>query len=308
VVPVTLYRNNTEVPNPDVQTFSLGSYTYVCAGSETQNYTSTSEYAILTVTSEPFADFIFAQIPSVVIVEQNSSNTTLITINNTGTISQTINLTIENISSDIWSINATNITLSPGAIGIFSVNFTVGNASIGDYLVVLKASSLNKTITSNFTLRVLLSQEAKANLNRTLEGYKLELLSLEVELNRTRDAGFNVTSTEETLNALKSVIAQAESYVQQGDYTNAARILQNVGNLPNEIRKELERIKSSGGPNYTIYIIIGVAVGLAVLLAYLFWPTEVVSRAEVLTEPKKKSFLERLKEIFVWKRKYKYKG
>lgn len=48
-VTVKLYRNNVEVSNPDIQTLSAGSYSYVCNNTETTNYTTTSVSNILTV-------------------------------------------------------------------------------------------------------------------------------------------------------------------------------------------------------------------------------------------------------------------
>ncbi|MBW2982219.1 hypothetical protein KY343_05040 [Candidatus Woesearchaeota archaeon] len=48
-VSVNLYRNNTLVSNPDVQTLSPGTYNYTCNTTGSQNYTSASQSNILTV-------------------------------------------------------------------------------------------------------------------------------------------------------------------------------------------------------------------------------------------------------------------
>jgi hypothetical protein len=307
VVPVKLYRNATQVSNPDVQTLQIGTYIYSCVSEETQNYTSSSESAILTITQQPFADLAFVQVPDLIFVEQNSSNSTQVIVRNTGNIQQTVNFTIENISVGSWSVSPTSMSLSPGSNGTFSINFTITNESVGSYTGIFKAYSINKTIVSNFTLRITLGKEAKENINKTIEGFKLELLALEIELNNTKSMGFNVSSAEEILNTVKQLISQAEDNVAKGDYEGAARILSNIGNLPTEIRKELERVKTSKGlPSFTIYIIVGVAIGVGCILAYLLWPTEIVSekRPEV---QEKKSFLERLKNIFVRKKKYEYR-
>jgi hypothetical protein len=307
VVPVKLYRNATQVSNPDVQTLQIGTYIYSCVSEETQNYTSSSESAILTITQQPFADLAFVQVPDLIFVEQNSSNSTQVIVRNTGNIQQTVNFTIENISVGSWSVSPTSMSLSPGSNGTFSINFTITNESVGSYTGIFKAYSINKTIVSNFTLRITLGKEAKENINKTIEGFKLELLALEIELNNTKSMGFNVSSAEEILNTVKQLISQAEDNVAKGDYEGAARILSNIGNLPTEIRKELERVKTSKGlPSFTIYIIVGVAIGVGCILAYLLWPTEIVSEKKPEVQ-EKKSFLERLKNIFVRKKKYEYR-
>ena len=308
VAPVKLYRNATQVSNPDVQTLPIGTYIYSCQSEETQNYTSNSDYATLTVTQQPFADLAFIQIPGLIFVEQNSSNSTQVIVKNTGNVQQTINFTIENISVSSWSVSPESISLSPGSNGTFSINFTTTNESVGNYTGIFKAYSINKTILSNFTLRITLGKQAKENVNKTIEGYKLELLALETELNNTKSMGFNVSSAEETLNTVKQLLAQAEDDVAKGDYESAARILSNIGNLPSNIRNELERARASKGlPSFAIYIIVGVAVGVGCVLAYLLWPTEVVSEKKPEVQ-EKKSFLERLKSIFVRKKKYEYRG
>jgi hypothetical protein len=48
-VNVNLYRNNTPVSNPDVQTLASGDYNYTCNTTGSQNYTAASESNILTV-------------------------------------------------------------------------------------------------------------------------------------------------------------------------------------------------------------------------------------------------------------------
>jgi hypothetical protein len=47
-----LYRNGTNVSNPDVQTFAIGTYNYICNNTATQNYTSTSSSNTLIVTAK----------------------------------------------------------------------------------------------------------------------------------------------------------------------------------------------------------------------------------------------------------------
>jgi len=51
VIPL-LYRNGTNVSNPDVQTFAIGTYNYICNNTATQNYTSTSNSNPLIVTAK----------------------------------------------------------------------------------------------------------------------------------------------------------------------------------------------------------------------------------------------------------------
>jgi hypothetical protein len=309
-VSVNLYRNESSVSNPDRQTLAAGTYVYKCNNTETANYRSVSVSKTLTVRIYTI-DFIFTKAENLTIVKQNSLNSTIVEIKNTGELSQNISFTIEDINSTWYSINATNVSLASGKSASFLVDFSVGNVEIKDYTGRFKAYSPNKTITSNFTLRVLPAKEKEVEINSTLANYTEEMLKLEKEINQTKAQGLNVSLAEEKLNQLKTKIEQGENYTAKGDYFNAYLILKEIETLINDTKNELNKvkqiIKEEERKSLIIYVVIGVCIVLIIILAYLFWPTK--AKLAVKPEVSREQIWFRLKRKWeeLGKKKYRYK-
>lgn len=307
-VSVSLYRNDTSVSNPNTQTLDDGIYIYKCNNTATANYGSTSKSKTLTVEYYA-ANLAFTQVESLILVEQNSSNSTIVQVKNTGEISQAVNFTVEDINSSWYSINSTDVTLTSGTTAAFLVDFSVGLVEIKDYSGNFKAYSPNKTITSNFTLRVLPSEANKTEINNTLAEYKAKMLDLEEEINQTKAREVNVSLAEDKLNQLKTKIEQAETHVSEEDYFSAYSILSEIKTLEAETRSELNKAKQElekGRTNLMIYIIISVCTVVVVLIIiYLFWPVKLykAERREAIWIKLKKKW----KKI-ARRKKYKYKG
>jgi hypothetical protein len=292
-----LYRSGTLVSNPDVQRLAIGNYTYVCESEESQNYTSGTASAVLRVVKRSYADLAFVEKPSLVIVQQNSSNSTVVSVKNTGNLNQTINLTVENVSIS-WSTNATNVRLAPNEIATFLVTFTAGSQAAGIYQSAFKAYSPNKTIATNFNLSIELSEEAKLSINSTIQSYKASLLEIEAEINRTKESGADVSSIESTFNTFKALVQQAESYAQEGNYAAASQILGSIAPVLEAIKNDLARFKG-GQPNYLLYVIIGVSGAIIGFLVYLFWPTEEMPKQKA--KERKQALIKAVKQIFAKK-------
>lgn len=308
-VSVNLYRNDTAVSNPDTQTLDAGVYVYKCNNTETANYSSTNVTNTLIVRVYTI-DLAFTKAENLILVRQGSSNSTIVEVKNTGELSQNISFTIENINSTWYSINATNASLASGKTASFRVNFFVGDVEIKDYTGMFKAYSPNKTITSNFILRVLPSRENEIIINSTLATYKEEMITLEKEINQTKVQGLNVSLAEEKLNQLKAKIEQGKNYIANGDYFNAYLILKEIETSINDTRSELNKVKKAAEEARTrtriIYISVGVCIAAVAALVYLFWPTESIPKPEVSKEDiwfKLKKKWEELR-----KKRYRYKG
>lgn len=309
-VSVNLYRNGVLVSNPDVQTLASGVYVYKCNNTETSNYSSTSVSKNLTVIIYT-ANLAFTKADSLILVQQDSHNSTIINVKNTGELGQYINFTIQDINSSWYSINATNSSIYSGQTISFLVGFSVGDVEINDYTGNFKANSSNKTITSGFTLRVLPSNNKKVEINSSLASYKEEMLELGNEINQSRIQGLNTSLAENKLAQLRAKIEQGESYMVNGDYFNTYLVLREIDTLINNTRTELSNVQQalseSRSMNLIIYIVIGVCIVVGSVLAYLFWPTKM--KTTLTPEISKEDIWFKLKRKWeeLTKKRYRYK-
>jgi hypothetical protein len=226
------------------------------------------------------ANLEFIRAEQLIMIQQNSTNSTIVEVKNTGNKTLNITFSIENINSDWYTLNATSKTLEQNRIAAFRVTFNIGNIEIGDYSGKYKASSPDKTITKDFTLRVLPSEQKKKEINATLEEFKLNYTQLENEINQAKANGINVNLAENKLSELKSKIKEAENYIAKGDYLSAYNLFNTIKLLIGETKIELEKAKEAKAKlpssiipwNLIIPIIVGVIV--VTFLIYLFWPVK----------------------------------
>ncbi|MEM5801892.1 MAG: hypothetical protein QXQ18_00695 [Candidatus Aenigmatarchaeota archaeon] len=278
-----LYRNNVEVNNPDVQTFPSGEFNYVCNTTSTQNYTSNSVSNILRV-SESVVNLTIIAI-DFISTEQNSYNSTIVVIKNTGDITQNVNFTIEGIDATWYTLNATNKTILPGRTFSILANFTVGMFEIKDYNGIFKAASPNKTVIKSFTLRINPGIENKTFINNTFLIYQTEALKILEEINASKQKGLNTTLAEQNYTQLQQKLSEIENDMKSGDYFSAYQKLSDAKNLLEAIKSSLQKQPIEAFPvsistsistaisGFLIYIIIG-GVALIGILVYLFWPTK----------------------------------
>jgi len=226
------------------------------------------------------ANLEFVKAEQLIIVQQNSTNSTVVEVKNTGNKTLNVTFSIENINNGWYTINATSKTLEPDKIAAFKVTFDIGSVEIGDYSGKYKASSPDKTITKDFTLRILPSEQRKKEINATLEEFKLNYTQLENEINQTKAKGINVTLAEGKLAQLKSKIEEAESYIARGDYLSAYNLFDTIKLLIGEVKSELEKAKEAKAkvqqPTTPWNLIIPTIVGVitVTVLLYLFWPVK----------------------------------
>jgi len=221
------------------------------------------------------ADLAFTKAESLVVVQQKSSNTTTVVVKNTGNKSQTITFAIEDINSTWYAVNSTNAILAVNKEAAFKVTFAVDKVAIKNYPGVYKAYSSEKTIKSNFTLRVIPSPEEEVVIADRLTLYKLNMSKLSEEINQTKATGVNATKAEAKFSELKSKINEAEGYINQSDYFSAYQLFDDIEALMSEIKTELETAKQERAKFVLTTVAIAVAaVAIAGVLIYLFWPTK----------------------------------
>jgi hypothetical protein len=252
-----------------------------------------------------FYNLTFIKAESLIVLKQNSTNSTIVIIKNTGNASQEITFGILNINSSWYKINSTGATLLPNQQVAFLVNFSVGMEEPKDYAGKFRAYSPNKTIISDFTLRILplltINESQIREINDTLLIYKVKMLNYSIQINESKQKGYNVSSAEQILLQIEKKIEEAESFVAQGNYTAAQELLPTIQTLLNQLEEELGKItKPEGkGLDWTLIVIVIVAIAGAIILIYLFWPTKtgyIVEKKKYVYKPKREEIKKKLKE------------
>lgn len=275
-----LYRNETAVSNPDVQTFSAGStYAYLCNNTVNQNYTTGDIKNTLYIRPKPLATLSFVQSPAIVEAVQNSSATAEIKVKNTGTVNQNISLEIEELDKSWYSVDKSSVNTGSGVSTTFSATFNVPHdADVKDYKAKFVAKSTNDTISQDFTVRVLPSQTTKIKINDTIELYRLDASKLESKFNDIKAQINNSGTVEQKIAELRAAIKQAEDYTIANDYFQAQQKFETIKSLISEIEGQLKVGPSLTNVNIPskvwIIIIVVVALIVSVALAYLFWPAK----------------------------------
>lgn len=283
-VSVNLYRNGKSASSPDVQTLGVGNYTYKCNTTGNENYTSRSIEKVLWVLEkvevELIANFIFEKVEDLIAIVQNSTNSTKVEIKNVGDVDQNVSLEVINIDPGWFSIEPKYSTVSPGSVKTFTVTFSIGFPEFKDYAGKFKASSPNKTIEKEFTLRVLPSEENKTAMDEKIQELELNLSELEEKLEKYREK-FNVTEVEEMLESAREKLNETKAYFEEESYFEAKQAMSELENKLMEIDsklKELELRTPIGAAKgfwkkYWMYIVVGIVVVVfAAILIYMFLP------------------------------------
>ena len=273
-----LYRNGTSVANPEVQTFTAGSvYEYFCNNTVNQNYTTNTAKNTLIIKAKPSASLSFVQAPTLVEVVQNSSVSSEIKVKNTGNTAQNITLELSGIDGSSYSVNPTSTNVLIGLTATLTVTFTVGNVDVKDYSGKISVSSANATISQDFTLRVLPSDETKSKINDTIALYKLDAGKLQGKLEELKNKINNTATIEQKLSDLKAAIKQAEDYISSNKYVEAQQTFETIKALIGEVENQLKATETGvvkvEVPSNIWLIVIGVIIAIVVgILAFLFWP------------------------------------
>ena len=276
-----LYRNGSLASNPDVQTFNVGDiYVYICNNTVNQNYTTTNLQNTLFIRPKPLATLSFTQSPSIIQIVQGSASSTEIKVKNTGSLSQDVTMTLTGIDNNWYSIKNTTLKIFSGLTGTFSLNFTIpSTADVKDYNVVYQAKGSNATISQNFTLRVLPSNETKIKIADSFTQVKSDVSALENKINQLNSNGINVSSIQPQLNELKSLVTQTDSYISSNDYFNAYQNIQkiksNIQNIETQLNSLTQPLSGINLPQ-NVWMIIGGFVAIIVIgvIAYLAWPVK----------------------------------
>jgi hypothetical protein len=227
-VSVNLYRNGTKVDNPDSNLFSTeGTYVYVCnTTTENQNYTFANLTRLLTVTKA--GKITLLEPPKSIIVYQNSSNSTLFKVLNLGNSTLQLQPSILGLNSRFYSISPPSLTLNPTENKSLNVTFYGEGQQIGNYNLSLIIQFGNISLTHNFSLSVLPSQETVNSIKNDISSYKSQLSSILDELSRLKARNKTTEEMENLYKDCEETLSTAESYLNRKEYFRIPALLDSV--------------------------------------------------------------------------------
>ena len=240
----------------------------------TTTTTYTTQTTTTTTTTTQSFDFEIVEAPSLILLQQNSTNSTLVKVKNTGNVDQTINLTIEGINSTWFEVSPSSYTLEPNETKAFNVTFSIGMVEVKEYEGKFKAVGAEKTQLKSFTLRVLPAEFNQTYIENMIHWIQNETLKLKQNLTQLEKQGINVSIVKQMLEILEQNLNQSLDYLEQRDYYSAYLMLDDLLSMLNKTQLQLYSLVPKKGIDYTTYVLAGIIGVVALLLIYLFWPVK----------------------------------
>ncbi len=207
-------------------------------------------------------------------IVQGNSVLKQVTVKNTGNISlPTVSLAVSGIDGSTVTPASTNISKDLSVT--FTINFTVPeNAEVKEYEVTATAKNESVSASRTFKIRVLPSNKTvESNLIPLYNQYVSLISQLESNISDLASKGANVTELRNILNSIKDKLSQTNSSLSSQDYFKANALLNETKQLISQLQEKISTTKPQEFKIDLIYIIIPVIIGVAAVLAYLFWPT-----------------------------------
>ncbi len=263
--------------------------------------------------------------PDEVKVQQNSSKSVNITVNNSGTLDLTnVKVFVEGINQSWYSASGLQ-AISKAENKDFTITFNIpASAEPKKYSITFKANSSDSDVSDVKSSYLIVNPDAdmQKEIEEKISNYNVEYDRIYYLINKTESLGGNVTEAKVILDNAKVLIDQANSYIQSGNYVEAYALLGQIESYLKDAEAKITAAKpkgSSGGIN--IWLIIGIVaffavVGLGVYLmlpvpsggydntGYLYVNPEVRGRRRITIVIKKlreikekiKEFIDRIKE------------
>jgi len=214
-------------------------------------------------------------------LKQGGSNTTKVTVKNTGGYTLTTKLSaITNGNSGISSeVTPASYSLNSGNSGIFTINFlTSSDAEPKYYTVTIKAYANENTSVfdmKTITIGVEPSEESATKINESYLQIKELFASLVESFNQLPPSTDpNYTIANRTYHRLLNMIQDAEKKISLGEYLDAKVILDEANASLESFKQELSYVGVTGFGDSTM-MLVAVFVVLVVIggfLAYLLLP------------------------------------
>src|SRR3989344_1697960 len=255
------------------------------APSTSTSSTSSSSSTTSNTTSNATVQISYIQIttyPQDFNITENETAEKTVTVKNNG------NLTLYSVSLSLSGIDAAWFNISPASVNnitkniskIFTINFKIPeNITIKTYDITVTAKT-NSTAeaSASFKIKVMPSNKTiETKLKPQYTDFLAKINELENNISVLEAKGINITEMKNLLNSIKEKLNQTNKLISSSDFYAASQALSEAGNLIENLKSKIQNPptqKPSTGFDFTIIIIVGVIAGIAVVVFYLFWPSE----------------------------------
>ncbi|MBI3413311.1 MAG: hypothetical protein HY051_04480 [Candidatus Aenigmarchaeota archaeon] len=235
---------------------------------------------------------------------QGNSNTTTVTVRNSGSFDGKMSLAVKDLDNSWWSVTPANATIIAGQAFDFSAKFSVpSNVVVKNYTARYSVSSDEELTIEYFYIVVLPTEATKLEINATLLNYTNSLQALAGRLNNSMFASPNNTElklAEEKINAAVSLLSQAENYISKGDYVKANELALQAKSLIDAAETLIRTVETRQGSSRlgNVLTVAGVVAGaiLVGLLVYMFLPEPGYSPSKGYTIPEQAGPAGRVKQ------------
>ncbi|MBI1972272.1 MAG: hypothetical protein HYS53_03135 [Candidatus Aenigmarchaeota archaeon] len=240
---------------------------------------------------------------------QGSSNTTLVTVRNTGLFDANVSLAIKDVEGAWFNITPPRILISAGQTADFNVNFIIpANAIVRNYTAKYSVVADTEIAVEYFHLVVVPTEKTKSEINQTVLNYTDILGALQARLNTTAFPAINSTElgvAGEKIKLAASLLSQASDYLSKGDYIKANELAIEAKLLMDAAEALIKTVEAQqGGKRLENVLFVAGAVAVVIfagLLAYMLMPEPGYSPSKGYTVPDRAGKLgmakQRLKRI-----------
>ncbi|MBI2578605.1 MAG: hypothetical protein HYW26_02740 [Candidatus Aenigmarchaeota archaeon] len=210
------------------------------------------------------------------IYQEEDVNKTVIVKNNGDYVLGNVYLDIQGIPFASVLTGSSEINLSKNYN--FTVSFMPKNSTeIRTYPAnaTVYTNFTNTTANFSFTVKVLPSNRTVSE--SIIPAYAEYInLSLEYEKNVTalEKEGHNLTDARAILTTIKAKMQDINQSISKKDYFSAASQISEVKVLFDELQKTISKSEKPKGTDIIIYLAVAAAILVAVILAYLLWPSK----------------------------------
>ncbi len=254
------------------------------------SYTSGS--ASKTFTVSDYAATITANEKTVYVL-QGSSNTTKVTVRNSGPHGGVFALAVKDLENSWWNVSPKNATLNAGQSDDFGVRFDIpADATVKNYTARYSVSAGSEIASEYFYVVVTPTEKTKSAINDTLANYTILLNAMIQRLNETKFLGGNSSDAnfaEEKINGASLLLTKASEYLSRGDFVQANEMIMQAKGMMDTADALLKAAEAGQGSKRlnSILVVVGAVVVVVVVgfVAYMMLPESGYSARSGYTPP-----------------------
>jgi hypothetical protein len=217
--------------------------------------------------------------------ELGSSNTSEVSVKNTGTGTITTKLQVTTDSGITTSVSPSSYSLDAGETTEFTVEFEVSNdTTTGDHTGTFKAYKDGDTgvyYNENFVFTVIPTEERESEINETFQVNELVYNELLNSFLSIKNMGFvpseNLTRAETLIGEGNDTIEQIRSAILTGNFIQAEALNTQLNTTLSDLREELDSLQTTQGgamqQTQLTWAIAIVVVVIAGFIVYMFLPS-----------------------------------